>query len=67
LLHVVPYDERTGISKGGVTANVLSFDYPFLEYASTYILDHAEDAQRRGVMQKKFCAFPTTEHENFEQ
>ena len=40
------------LAKDSSHAKNLGIHYPFLEYASTYVLRHAEEAQRRGVMQE---------------
>jgi hypothetical protein len=40
------------LAKESPQVNELSFDYPFLEYASTYVFDHAEEAQGRSAKQK---------------
>ncbi len=40
--------------KERLQVNEISFNYPFLEYASTYVLDHAEVAQGRSIKQKDF-------------
>ena len=59
------------IEKGGLKkksrVNELSFDYPFLEYASTYVLGHAEVAQGRSIKQKNFIHCPQQQDENFER
>ncbi|KAL5331257.1 hypothetical protein ACEPPN_000786 [Leptodophora sp. 'Broadleaf-Isolate-01'] len=46
--------EELRLPKDRSQAKDLNFSYPFLEYASTYILEHAEDAQARGVEQRGF-------------
>lgn len=43
----------------GSQVDQISSIYPFLEYASTHILNHAEEAQRRGVSQETFFALHT--------
>ncbi|KAH8704305.1 hypothetical protein GQ44DRAFT_778212 [Phaeosphaeriaceae sp. PMI808] len=47
-------------------ADEITSMYPFLEYASTYVLDHAEEAQGRGVMQKELLHW-LQRYEDFER
>ncbi|KAH8694325.1 ankyrin repeat-containing domain protein [Phaeosphaeriaceae sp. PMI808] len=47
-------------------ADEISSMYPFLEYASTYVLNHAEEAQGRGVMQKELLHW-LQRYEDFER
>ena len=54
-------------AKEGLQANELSFNYPFLEYSSTYVLDHAEEAQGRGIMQNNFVHSLQQQRENFQR
>ena len=42
------------LAKDSSHAKELGFSYPFLEYASTYFLYHAEEAQARGIVQNDF-------------
>ncbi|KAG9237869.1 hypothetical protein BJ875DRAFT_114429 [Amylocarpus encephaloides] len=55
------------LAKERSQVNELSFDYPFLEYASTYVLDHAEEAQGRGIEQKCFLHSLQPQHKMFER
>ena len=55
------------LAKEDSQAKELSFNYPFLEYASTYVLDHAEEAQGRGIMQKEFVHCLQQQNEKFER
>jgi ankyrin repeat protein len=41
--------------------------YPFLEYASTHVLEHAEEAQARCIVQKDFVQSLQQPHGEFEQ
>ena len=45
----------------------LSVDHSFLEYASTYVFDHAEEAQRKGIKQNKFLQSLKQQYENFQR
>jgi ankyrin repeat protein len=49
------------------TKKQLAFNYPFLEYASTYILYHAEKAQAGGVTQQALVQRLQQPHREFEQ
>ncbi|CAM5999841.1 unnamed protein product, partial [Sphagnum balticum] len=55
------------LAKEGSQADKLFFDYPFLEYASTYVLDHAEEAQRRGITQQCLVHYLQEGHKHFER
>jgi hypothetical protein len=55
------------LAKERPQGNELAFDYWFLEYASTYVLDHAEVAQGRSIKQKNFVYCLQQQHENFER
>lgn len=54
------------VASEGLKADEISSIYPFLEYASTYALSHAEEAQRRGVMQTNFLHY-LQNYEGFER
>ncbi|KAN0066790.1 Ankyrin repeat-containing domain protein [Elaphomyces granulatus] len=45
----------------------LSSIYPFLEYSSTYVFDHAEEAQERGIVQNNFVHSLEQQYENFQR
>ncbi|KAL6886900.1 ankyrin repeat-containing domain protein [Trichoderma evansii] len=45
----------------------LEFSYPFLEYASTYVLEHAEEADRKNIGQANFLQRLLEEHDTFEK
>jgi hypothetical protein len=55
------------LAKERSQVNELAFDYSFLEYASTYVLDHAEVAQGRSIKQKNFVHCLQQQHEHFER
>jgi ankyrin repeat protein len=55
------------LAKEKSQVNKLSIDYPFLKYASTYILDHAEIAQGRSIKPNNFLHCVQQQHENFER
>jgi len=57
---------RLQLPKDRSAARDLTSSYPFLQYASTYVLDHAEEAQRRGVLQTKFL-HRLQKYEDFER
>lgn len=46
---------------------VLESNYPFLRYASTYVLFHAEEAYRNGIAQTKFLQHLEEEHDTLER
>ena len=55
------------LAKDSSHAKELSFSYPFLEYASTYFLYHAEEAQARGVIQNDFVQWLQQPQGEFER
>ena len=53
------------LAKDRPHAKELGFGYPFLEYASTYVLDHAEETQE--IAQEDFVQYLQQPHGEFER
>jgi ankyrin repeat protein len=59
--------ETLQLPRGGLVAQDLASSYPFLQYASTYVFEHAEEAQARGIEQKAFLRLLQGRHGVFER
>lgn len=55
------------LPKNRSQARALGSSHPFLEYASTYVLDHAEKAEAKNVGQARFLQWLGKEHSTFER
>jgi ankyrin repeat protein len=55
------------LPEGRPHADELGSTYPFLKYASTYVLEHAEEAQARCIVQKDFVQSLQQPHGEFER
>ena len=59
--------EELPSAKDKLHVKELRLSYPFLEYASTYVLDHAEKAQAKSILQMDFMQCLQQPHGEFER